>query len=67
MQQAQKKYVTGPQVRARYGVSEMTLHRWQKNPTLAFPTPLIINRRKFFDEDELVAWERQRAAGRANG
>ncbi|MBY3344786.1 helix-turn-helix transcriptional regulator [Rhizobium laguerreae] len=60
-----QKYLTGPQVLARYQISEMTLHRWQKNRDLAFPQPMKINHRKFFLEDDLIAWERNRAAGRA--
>ncbi|TBC92683.1 DNA-binding protein [Rhizobium leguminosarum] len=60
-----QKYLTGPQVLVRYQISEMTLHRWQKNRDLAFPQPMKINTRKFFLEDDLIAWERNRAAGRA--
>ncbi|NKM87465.1 DNA-binding protein [Rhizobium laguerreae] len=62
---ASQKYLTGPQVLSRYQISEMTLHRWQKNEKLGFPEPLKINRRKFFLEDDLIAWERSRASGRA--
>lgn len=61
----QEKYLTGPQVLERYQISEMTLHRWQKDDRLGFPEPMIIRRRKFFKEDELVAWERARAKVRA--
>lgn len=59
------KYVTGPQVLARYQISEMTLHRWQKNEALGFPKPMVVNRRKFYDEEQLIAWERSRAKGAA--
>lgn len=58
------RFLTGPQVRARYNISEMTLHRWLKNPDLGFPQPTYINRRRYFAETQLVDWERQRA-GRA--
>lgn len=58
-------YLTGPQVLKRYGISEMTLYRWQKDELLAFPKPMIIRRRKFFREEELTAWERRRAVGAA--
>ncbi|GLR60280.1 helix-turn-helix transcriptional regulator [Rhizobium indigoferae] len=60
-----QKYLTGPQVLARYQITEMTLHRWQKNEKLGFPEPMKINRRRFFLEDDLIAWERSRAAARA--
>jgi hypothetical protein len=56
-------YLTGPQVRARYNISEMTLHRWQKDDKLGFSKPMIIRRRKLFKEEDMVQWERQREAG----
>lgn len=59
-----EKYLTARQVWERYGVSEMSLHRWLKSADLAFPRPIYINRRRFFSEAELIAWERKRA-GRA--
>jgi predicted DNA-binding transcriptional regulator AlpA len=57
----EEKYLTGPQVLTRYHISEMTLHRWQKDDKLDFPKPMIVRRRKFFLEAELTAWERHRA------
>ncbi len=59
---ASQKYLTGPQVLDRYQITRVTLFRWQKNKELAFPQPLTVNRRKFFLEDELIAWETNRAA-----
>lgn len=59
-----KKYLTARQIRERYNVSDMSLHRWLKDPDLDFPKPIYINRRRFFDEEMLIAWERKRA-GRA--
>lgn len=58
-------FLTGPQVRDRYQICNMTLSRWQKNENLAFPKPIVINRRKFFKEEELTAWERDRVKGAA--
>jgi len=57
----QKHYLSSAQVMKRYGISEMTLFRWQKNEKLSFPRPMVVNRRKFFSEDEIAAWERERA------
>jgi predicted DNA-binding transcriptional regulator AlpA len=58
-----RRYLTGPQVCQRYGVTDMSVWRWLQNPELGFPKPaMIINRRRFWLEDELVAWERARAA-----
>lgn len=56
-----KRYIPETQVCQRYGVSDTTLIRWDGDPTLDFPKPLIIRRRKYRDLDELEAFEaRQR-------
>ncbi|CAN7173788.1 helix-turn-helix transcriptional regulator [Mesorhizobium caraganae] len=57
-------FLTAPQVQKRYNITDMTLWRWLKDPELAFPQPTVINRRRYFLEADLSAWERQRA-GRA--
>jgi hypothetical protein len=46
----------------RYGVCDRTIARWQANPDLNFPKPVVINNRKYFDDDEMTAWDRSRAA-----
>jgi len=56
------RLIPEPRVRARYGVSDMTLWRWDHNPALNFPAPIRINGRKYRRLSELVAWERARAA-----
>lgn len=52
-----KRYLTGVQVRARYGGrSEMWLWRRQKyDPT--FPRPVVVGRLKHYAEDELDAYD----------
>jgi|RhiMethySRZTD1v2_1073278.scaffolds.fasta_scaffold4843472_2 predicted DNA-binding transcriptional regulator AlpA len=57
-----RRYLPDPQVCRRYGVTAMTLWRWDHDPSVNFPKPIRINRRKYRDEAELEAWERQRAA-----
>ncbi|MBK5566903.1 DNA-binding protein [Ensifer sp. SSB1] len=57
----QRSYLTSAQVMTRYSISEMTLFRWQRNEALGFPKPMVVNRRKFFKEEDLTAWERERA------
>jgi predicted DNA-binding transcriptional regulator AlpA len=57
----QQAYLTRPQVRARYQISEMTMWRWEQNLDLNFPKPMVVGRRKYFKEEELTAWERDRA------
>lgn len=58
----QQHFLSSAQLMKRYGISEMTLYRWQKDEKLAFPRPMVVNKRKFFSEDEITAWERERAA-----
>ncbi len=63
---------TGPLVPARdvlkrYGVVGRTLDRWLANPALGFPRPLVINRRRYFNERTLLEWERQQARAHVGG
>jgi predicted DNA-binding transcriptional regulator AlpA len=60
--QSSEVYLTAPQVLARYNISDMSLFRWLNNPSLNFPRPMVINRRRYFLEADLIAWERTRAA-----
>jgi len=55
------KYLTGPQVCARYSITAMSLWRWLRDTELGFPKPLRINDRRYWHESELVAWERSAA------
>lgn len=58
-------YLTGPQVRARYGnVSDMTLWRWLRDPAMGFPKPTYINKRRYWRLSELEGFERSRVLGR---
>ncbi|MBB2709671.1 UNVERIFIED_ORG: putative DNA-binding transcriptional regulator AlpA [Rhizobium etli] len=54
-------YLTAKQVQERYQICSMSLHRWLKNDEMNFPRPMVINRRRLFDEDDIVEWERRRA------
>jgi hypothetical protein len=56
--------VPARKVQDRYDIADRTLDRWVVNPALNFPLPVIINKRRYWRVSELVAWERQRAAGR---
>jgi hypothetical protein len=46
----------------RFNVCDRTIARWQIDPDLEFPRPIIVNGRKYFDEDELSRWERAQAS-----
>jgi predicted DNA-binding transcriptional regulator AlpA len=48
------------QVCQRYSVNERTLDRWFKNDQLGFPKPILINKRRYYSEADLTAWERSR-------
>ena len=45
----------------RYHVCLKTLSRWDNKPELKFPTPKVINNRKYREIDELDAWDAARA------
>jgi predicted DNA-binding transcriptional regulator AlpA len=60
-----ERYLSARQVQKRYGITDMTLWRWLKNADLSFPNPIYINRRRYFDEADIIAWERARAGGKA--
>jgi hypothetical protein len=49
-------------VSQRYGVSDRTIARWERDPDLRFPQPLVVNGRKYFSEDDLTAWDRANAS-----
>jgi DNA-binding transcriptional MerR regulator len=48
----------------RYGVSDRTIARWEKDSGLNFPQAVVINRRKYFDAKALTAFDRAQAAQR---
>jgi hypothetical protein len=52
-----RKRLTSRDVCARYNVCTRTIDRWVADPRLAFPKPLVIRRRRYWDEDELDKFE----------
>jgi predicted DNA-binding transcriptional regulator AlpA len=55
-------FLTQPHLRQRYGVSRMTIYRWQKDSKLEFPQPIEINRINYWRLSEVEQWERRQAA-----
>lgn len=51
----------------RYSIVDRTLDRWLANPELKFPRPLVINRRRYFNERALLEWERRQARAHVGG
>jgi predicted DNA-binding transcriptional regulator AlpA len=60
----QKQLIPDPRVANRYGVSQMTLWRWDRDPELNFPKPIRIRGRKYRNAEELDAFDAQRTAER---
>ena len=56
-----KQYVNRKRLSERFGVSPMTLWRWEHDVKLSFPHPTRINGRKYYDLAEIEAWERRRS------
>ncbi|MCC5992584.1 MAG: hypothetical protein JJT99_08675 [Rhodobacteraceae bacterium] len=54
-------FLTGPQVQARYQKSHVTIWRWVRDPALAFPQPIQINRLNYWRLSDLEAWEAAQA------
>jgi hypothetical protein len=57
-----KRYLDATAVRRRYNRSLMSISRWLANEALGFPKPIYIYKRRFWDADELDAFDRARGA-----
>jgi predicted DNA-binding transcriptional regulator AlpA len=64
MHEIPENFLPTKKVWERYGVTDRTIDRWLNDPAMDFPRPLKINGRRYFNELQLIAWERRRA-GRA--
>jgi predicted DNA-binding transcriptional regulator AlpA len=58
---ADDRWLPGPEVDKRYGITPMSRWRWMHDPALGFPQPVKIRRRTFWRLSDLIAWERQMA------
>ena len=49
---APRKFLPAPAVCKRYGVSDMTLFRWLRDPALGFPQPTMVLQggRRYWDK-----------------
>ena len=59
----EKRLLPDPVVCRRYGVSAMTIWRWEHDPQLDFPKAIRIRRRKYRDESELDAFDARQVEG----
>ena len=42
----------------------MTLWRWLRDEDLGFPQPIVINGRRYWDEERQDQWDAKRGGGR---
>jgi predicted DNA-binding transcriptional regulator AlpA len=53
-----ENYLSSSEVRRRYGGrSGSCLRRWQRDPSVAFPEPIMIGHRRYWPLSELQRWE----------
>jgi hypothetical protein len=49
-------FIPGPKLRARFGISAVTLWRWRHDPDAGFPAAKLINGRLYFPLAAVTAW-----------
>ena len=54
-------FLPAVKVLERYGVSQMSLWRWERDEKLNFPQPIRIGRRRYYKLADLEVFERNRA------
>jgi hypothetical protein len=50
------EFIPGPKLRAKLGISAVTLWRWRHDKEKGFPAPKVINGRLYFALDAVMAW-----------
>ena len=49
-------FIPGPKLRAKLGISAVTLWRWRHDEDSGFPVPKVIKGRLYFPMDAVSAW-----------
>jgi predicted DNA-binding transcriptional regulator AlpA len=49
-------FIPGPKLRAKLGISAVTLWRWRQDEASGFPPPKVIKGRLYFPVDAISAW-----------
>jgi hypothetical protein len=57
------EFIPGPKLRAKLGISAVTLWRWRHDREKGFPAPKVINGRLYFALGAVVAWLARQADG----
>ena len=54
------RMLTNKDIYRRYGITQMCLWRWRRDPEIAFPQPdAVVKRRSYWNENKtIVPWER---------
>lgn len=56
------RMISAIQVRKCIGnISDMTLYRWLHNERLNFPKPIVIQNRRYWHEEDVDRWLKERA------
>lgn len=58
------EYLPARKVWERYGITQMSLWRWLRDPAMGFPRPIYFGRYRYFRIAELEAWEAEQAQRR---
>ena len=58
------KYIPARAVWERYGVTDMTLHRWIRDVEMGFPAPHYFGRFRYWRLADLLDWEAKSPRGR---
>lgn len=66
MSKAESEWLGGAQLAAHLGVTTMTIWRWERDSKLNFPQPTVIRDRKYWSRNDINAWMRRMATGKAN-
>jgi excisionase family DNA binding protein len=67
MSKTEAEWLGGAQTADYLGVTSMTIWRWERDPKLEFPAPTVIRGRKYRRRNDIDAWMRRMASGKANG
>jgi predicted DNA-binding transcriptional regulator AlpA len=60
------EWLSAVKVSRLLSVSAMTIWRWERNEKLAFPKPVVINTRKYWNRNDLDAWMRKMIVGKVD-
>lgn len=55
-QPTEMEFIPGPKLRAKLGISAVTLWRWRHDETSGFPAPKVINGRLYFPLGAVFDW-----------